>query len=89
MRMYRDPDTGLVGAPPPGAVTGESAARAEQALRSAAAPAPPALAEEPVAGPAGGFKVNLRGRFRAEVMRRADAADRTGHECVQPADTAE
>jgi hypothetical protein len=53
----------------------------------AAAPAVEAAAgeslhEEAVRGPAGGVKVNLRGRMRAAVARRAGAGG-AAHACVQ------
>jgi len=81
MRMYRDPASGAIGAPPPAAVI-QSAPRA--ALTESTAPAEP-LVEEPVRVPAGGVKVNLRGRFRATVMRHADADGISQNECVETA----
>ncbi len=76
MRMYRDPETGRVGAPSAAALAGEAARGAQRTS------APPNLTEEPVAGPAGGVKVNLRGRYRAAVTRRASGSGPAAHECV-------
>ncbi|MGE0519058.1 MAG: hypothetical protein AB7N53_07385 [Candidatus Binatia bacterium] len=76
MRMYRDPQTGRIGAPPPVEPDPGAAAATSQAV------AP--LVQEAVTVPAGGVKVNLRGRYRAAVTR--GLSPRNGgavHECVQ------
>lgn len=78
MRMYRDPDTGVIGSPPPGVAVVESAPRPQAALEDRSE----GLTVEP-GGPAGGVKVNLRGRFRAAVQRHADESGVSGHECVE------
>lgn len=76
MRMYRDPETGRVGAPS-AAVLSNQAARAAERTN-----APPELTAEPVAVPAGGVKVNLRGRYRAAVTRHDGGSGPASHECV-------
>ena len=76
MRMFRDPDTGVVGRP-------STAARS--AAESAATPAAQAkapLAEEAVRTRPGGVKVNLRGRYRPAVVRQAGGGGPALHECV-------
>lgn len=75
MRMYRDPDTGRVGAPSAAALRAEAAARP-------AAESPP-VSEEPVRAPAGGVKINLRGSHRPAVVRFADPGAPPRHECVE------
>lgn len=77
MRIYRDPETGAVGRP--------SAQRAEQDTEPAAETAAP-LQEESVDSPAGGIKVNLRGRHRPAVVRQLDGNGAAGHECVDGTD---
>jgi hypothetical protein len=78
LRLYRDPDTGKIGAPPPAVLADQAA----QAAARAQANAVEELTEEPVAAPAGGVKVNLRGRFQPAVTRQVS---RPGViECVQP-----
>jgi hypothetical protein len=79
MRMYRDPITGAIDRPSAGADMGNG--RAAQPLES---PLPP-LREEPIAGPTGGFKVDLQGRFRAAVTRHAEASGTAIHECGESA----
>lgn len=82
MRMYRDPDSGRIGAPPAAAFVGG----AEPAQPNAAED----LASEPVTAPAGGVKVNLRGRFQAAVQRHVGVSGPAAHSCVQAgADTHE
>jgi len=76
--MYRDPDTGVIGSPPPGVASVEAAPRLQAEVESRAA----GLTVEP-GGPAGGVKVNLRGQFRAAVQRHADEHGVSGHECVE------
>jgi hypothetical protein len=79
MRMYRDPITGAIGHPPAGGEVGNG--RAAQQLE----PALPALREEPITGPTGGYKVDLQGRFRAAVTRHAEASGTAVHECGESA----
>lgn len=78
MRMFRDPDTGVVGRP---------SAAARQAADTAAASAAPVdqapLSEEAVRTGPGGVKVNLRGRHRPAVVRQAGAGGSALHECVE------
>jgi len=74
MRMFRDPQRGGLAAPTDGAL--RDAAPAVEAVTGAE------LREEAVPGPAGGTKVNLRGRMRAAVSRHAGATGAM-HECVQ------
>ncbi len=74
MRMFRDPQRGGLAAPTDAAL--REAAPAVETAPSAE------LREEAVRGPAGGMKVNLRGRMRAAVSRHAGAGGAT-HECVQ------
>ena len=77
MRMYRDPQTGQLGAPPPGALGSGSVTVSEAAQPSAAQE----LTSEPL--PGGGRKVDLHGRFMAAVQRHADGSGTATHECVQ------
>jgi hypothetical protein len=83
MRVYRDPATGVIGAPPPGAFV-ESAPRALAVQEGGAEP----LIAEPVQGPAGGVKVNLRGRYRAAVVRHAGPEGVGQNECVETGNAA-
>jgi len=76
MRMYRDPETGAVGRP------SAAALRAAAGAAPAAAPAEP-LVEEPVRGPAGGMKINLRRSHRPAVVRYADPGGPVVHECLE------
>ena len=80
MRMYRDPETGALGAPPPGVATTEAAPPSAREQAFSAEP----LVEEPAAAPAGGVKVNLQGRFRAAVTRHVGSTGPSLNECVQP-----
>lgn len=77
MRIYRDPDSGVLGAPPPGA-----AAPAGAALQVEAADD---LREEPVAAPAGGMQLKLRGRYPSAIQRQVGSAGPHAHECTGPA----
>jgi hypothetical protein len=77
MRLYRDPTTGRIGAPPAGAVLNR-AAPAPRAESDRAA----ALGEALEPGPGGGMRVRLSGRHRAVVRRHADSVGAT-HECVE------
>ncbi|MBX3027238.1 hypothetical protein KF840_20260 [bacterium] len=77
MRLYRDPDTGVVGRPSAAALQAEAAA----APASAAAEQPGE--EEAVQAPAGGVKVNLRGSHRPAVVRHADPGGPALHECIE------
>ena len=79
MRIYRDPDTGAIGAPAPGVAVDEAARVSERARSSEAEP----LIAEPVDAPAGGIKVNLHGRFRAAVTRHAVGSKPGPHQCVE------
>ncbi len=73
MRLYRDPTTGVIGAPP---------AQEPVAARALAVEAPPDdLVREPLNAPGGGTKVRVPSRLRAAVTRQAGAD--AGHECVQ------
>jgi hypothetical protein len=71
-RVYRDPNTGQFGEPPPGAMP-------------AAAPAAtrPALTEEPAAG--GGRMIRLRGAFRSDFVGHTDGKTTTAS-CVSNID---
>ena len=77
MRMYRDPDTGVIGVPSPDAVG------APVADEKVVANPPPALEREPVLAPPGGVKVNLQGRYHAIVTRHMNDSGPGGHKCVQ------
>jgi hypothetical protein len=66
MRLYRDPETGKIGSPPPGAVVEEAAPPAQRDQSKTAEPT-----TEAVQGPAGGVKLKLNGRFQAAVQRHA------------------
>jgi hypothetical protein len=77
MRMYRDPNTGVIGAPSAEAVTPPAADEKAQINP------PPALEREPVLAPPGGVKVNLQGRYHAIVTRHMNGARPGGHECAQ------
>lgn len=83
MRMYRDPVTGAVGGPP--AAAQRLTANAEGA---AAAAARSDLQAEPVTAPAGGVKLNLRGRFQSAIRRQAGPEGSRGHRCLGPTDGA-
>jgi hypothetical protein len=74
MRMFRDPQRDVLAAPTDAAL--REAGPAVEAATGAE------LREEAVPGPAGGTKVNLRGRMRAAVSRQAGTGGAT-HECVQ------
>lgn len=76
MRIYRDPETGRIGAPPAAAPAGEPARPAERTNP------PPSLIGEPVTAPAGGVKINLQGRYRAAVTRHAGGSGPATLECV-------
>ena len=82
MRMYRDPATGSIGAPPPGAPA--FAVPEQRELSNSTT----GLSEEPVAAPAGGVKVNLRGRFQAAVRRDVGIGNGAVHHCVEQPETA-
>ena len=77
MRLYRDPATGRVGAPPPGVSVDQVA----PALRAAQSDRAPAVNEVLEPGPGGGTRVRLSGRHRAVVRRDANSAG-ASHECV-------
>ena len=77
MRMYRDPDTGVIAVPSP------DAAGAPVADEKVVANPPPALEREPVLAPPGGVKVNLQGRYHAIVTRHMNGSGPGGHQCVQ------
>jgi hypothetical protein len=79
MRIYRDPDTGAVGRP------SASGLRAVEEAEPTAEVAEP-LREESVRSPAGGIKVNLRGRHRPAVVRQLDGDGTAVHECVDRID---
>ena len=74
MRMYRDPQRDVLAAPTDAAL--REAGPAVEAATGAE------LREEAVPGPAGGTKVNLRGRIRPAVVRYAGTGG-AAHECVQ------
>ncbi len=74
MRMFRDPQRGVLAAPTDAGL-GDAAPAVEAAAGAE-------LREEAVRGPAGGTKVNLRGRMRAAVSRHAGVGGAT-HACVQ------
>lgn len=78
MRLYRDPVTGRIGAPPPGAVIDQPALRAEEAEPSSEQH----LTEQLPPGPGGGVRLKLNGRFRAVVRRQVGPAGAV-HECVE------
>jgi len=64
MRIYRDPATGEIGAPPPGTPL-------EGATESVGTSAE-GLVETPGTSPAGGVTVDLKGRFRSAVSATKD-----------------
>lgn len=74
MRRYRNGQA--VGAP---AAAERGLSEADASGDDAGAP----LQEEAVSSPAGGVKVNLRGRHRAAVTRRVTGGNGNGHECTQ------
>lgn len=76
MRLYRDPETGKIGSPPPGALIEEAVPSSQRDLSKTAEPT-----TEAVQGPAGGVKVKLNGRFQAAVQRHAGSG--VTHECVE------
>jgi hypothetical protein len=71
-RVYRDPSTGQLGEPPPGALPATAPAAAR-----------PALTEEPAAG--GGRMIRLRGAFRSDFVARTDGKTTTAS-CVSNVD---
>jgi hypothetical protein len=82
MRIYRDPVTGAIGAPPAGTVPRaaarlQAAPQAQESTHDAAG-----LSAEPVSAPAGGVKLNLRGRFQSTVRRHAAPAGGVRQECL-------
>lgn len=79
MRIYRDPDTGAVGAPAPNVVTDDATRAVAGAPANAAAP----LIAGPVDAPAGGIKIDLHGRFQAAVTRHVVGSQPGPHECVE------
>jgi hypothetical protein len=74
--VYRDPATGKLGAPPPGAAP--ATPPAARVSTSAAG-----LAEK--AGPRGGWMVHLQGRYQSQV-RGARTASGLSTECAVPED---
>jgi hypothetical protein len=76
MRIYRDPRSGVIGAPAPGAAEPEAAALQAEAADD--------LREEPVTVPAGGVKLNLRGRYRSSIQRQVGSGAQHPHECTGP-----
>lgn len=76
MRIYRDPASGVIGAPAPGAAESDAAALQVEAADD--------LREEPVAVSAGGMKLNLRGRYRSAIQRQAGSVAQHPHECTGP-----
>jgi len=80
MRIYRDPDSGVIGAPPPGAAT----AAAPAAAAALAVEAADELYEEPVTAPAGGTKLKLRGRYPSSIQRQVGSAGGHAPECTGP-----
>jgi len=76
MRLYRDPETGKIGSPPPGAVLEEAAPPAQREAAKTGEPT-----SEAVTAPAGGVKVKLNGRFQAAVQRHAGSVPT--HECIE------
>lgn len=78
MRLYRDPQTGAIGAP------SAAGARVDQpAAASARQRVATELSEEAVAVPGGGVKINLRGNFRAAVRRVVQDGGPGGHTCTE------
>lgn len=75
MRVYRDPESGVVGRPSAAALPAERGAPPA----AAAEPAP----AEPVRGPAGGMKINLRGSHRPAIVRHANPGGAVVHQCVE------
>ena len=73
-RIYRDPRTGKVGPPPPGALP----APAEKSFNTSHE----GLVEEPGKSRAGGVTVNLKGRFRSAVVHGTDAQGQPATRCV-------
>jgi hypothetical protein len=73
MRMRRAPETSALVAP---SVQVPATAGAERVSRDTAE-----LHSEPVSAPAGGVKLNLRGRFQAAVRRGAAADGSAHHSC--------
>jgi hypothetical protein len=78
MRMYRDPQSGELGSPPPGAFPGV----AERVPGTGAMGVEDAGAEA-VRLPGGGVKINLRGRFRSAVTRHLGPSGPTGPTCTE------
>ncbi len=76
MRIYRDPETGRFGAPPPGTEVPQSEA-AVQAFSTQ----PGELREEPSPVAGGGIMVDLGGRFQAAVEATVDAEGQVSTQC--------
>lgn len=65
--IYRDPDTGQLGTPPPGAGNAGSGGSGTGAQPDEA------LVAEPIPGPSGGVMIDLRRRYGAAVTMEAGA----------------
>ncbi len=78
MVLYRDPQTGRIGSPP-GGVIPEGLAGLQ---REASAPYSEDLVETPGVSAAGGVKIDLRGRFRATVIRHKSPVGKNPQYCV-------
>jgi hypothetical protein len=79
MRLYRDPQTGAIGAPTGAAALDDQPAAAASARQRVATE----LSEEAVEVPGGGVKINLRGNFRAAVRRVVQDGGPGGHTCTE------
>jgi hypothetical protein len=73
MVIYRDPATGRIAAPPPGALPPDV---------SSFTVAPGPVVETPGTSAAGGWKVDVRGRFISTMQATADGAGHVTHDCV-------
>lgn len=78
LRSYKDPASGKLTAPPPGAVgAGEPAPRVRALLLP-----PVGLRQEPVRAAPGGIRVHLGGRFRSAVVTKRSPSGELALSCV-------
>jgi hypothetical protein len=75
MRVYVDPETGRFEQEPP---RGRPPLSLSPQAREALSTSHEGLAEVPSKGPAGGFKLNLKGRFRSPLFVTVDAHGKLG-----------
>jgi len=82
-RVYVDPVTGQIGAPPPevGGVQRQLSLDEQSALSTSSAD----LVQTHLSGPAGGVKVDLQGRFRSQTVATIDGQSNLSIQCTSAA----